>query len=188
MACDIKYDNIIFSIYKKSRFNNDEVYVFIGIVEEKLKKIFNKLERRETIVKEDVLLLKDKYPYEFMDWINFVKNKIKIKFIDNKIRIDETISEIRKKIFVFMSDFDKKEFIIPENQELWMIQEKTGIYEIIGYNYENIETKDKEIIKPHVYENFNFKNIYYFDKNKYKKITAENNILIYDLINDLKLI
>ena len=187
MACDIKYDNIIFSVYKKSRFNNNEVYVFIGVVEEKIKKIFDKLEKRETIIKDDILLLKDKYPHEFMDWINFVKSKIKIKFINNKIHIDETISEIRKKIFVFISDFDKKDFITPENQEIWMEKEKTGVHEIIGYNYENIETKDKELTKPHVYENFNFKNNYYFDKNKYKKITAENNILIYDLINELKL-
>jgi len=186
MACDIKYDNIIFSVYKKSRINN-EVYVFIGNVEEKTKKIFNKLEKRETIVKEDILHLKNKYPNEFMSWIDVVKNKIKIKFIYNKIYIDETISEIRKKIFVFMSDFDNKDFIIPENQEIWMIQKKTGKNEIIGYNYENIETKDKELFEPHVYENFNFKNDYYFDKNKYKKITTENNVLIYDLMNELNL-
>ena len=149
MACDIKYDNIIFSVYKKSRFNNNEVYVFVGNVEEKVKKIFNKLEKRETIVKEDLLLLKELYPIEFMDWINVVKSKIKINFINNKIHIDETISEIRKKIFVFMSDFDKKEFITPENQEIWMEKEKTGIYEIIGYNYENIETKVIEYEAPY---------------------------------------
>ena len=33
MSCDIKYDNIIFSVQKISRFNNTENYVFIGTVE-----------------------------------------------------------------------------------------------------------------------------------------------------------
>jgi hypothetical protein len=184
MSCNIEYEKFIFSIHKKSRFNNDKYYVFIGIVENNIKKILNKLENRENILKEDLILLKNKYPNDFMSWINIVKEKIKIKFINNTIRIDDTINEIRNKIFVYLSDIENKSYILPKNQELWM-KKKNNSYEIIGYYYENIQKKDKENINPHIFDKFDLKeNKLFLDTNKLKKNTSENNIIIYDLIEE----
>ena len=134
MSCNVKYDDIIFAIYKKSRIGKDEYNVFIGKVDEKIDIILKKLEKRANIAKEEVLVLKLAYPQYFIEWINIVKNKIKIKFINIKINIDDTISEIRKKVFVYMSNNEEKEYILPENQEFWLEKEnKTN--EIIGYYY-----------------------------------------------------
>ena len=187
MSCDIKYDNIIFSVQKKSRFNNTENYVFIGTVNKVLYNILLKLENRKGISAEEVKLLKETYPNDYTDWIKIVKNKIKIKFIQNKIHIDDSISEIRKKIFVYLSNFEEKIFILPENQELWL-ETNNGKSEIIGYYYENNKTKEKDISIPHLIDNikFNKNNITTFDASNFKKNTSENNMLIYDLQEDNK--
>lgn len=185
MSCDIKYDNIIFSVQKKSRFNNTENYVFIGTVDSIIYNILLKLENRKGINKEEVLLLKKTYPNDYNDWINIVKDKIKIKFIQNKIHIDDSINEIRKKIFIFLSNLEEKIFILPENQEL-SLKTNNGKSEIIGYCYENIKTKEKDISIPHILENVKFNNINHFDSSHFKKNTSENNLLIYDLLDNSK--
>ncbi len=191
MSCNLSYDNIIFAVYKKSRFKNDTYNVFVGIVNPKIKNVLNKLEKRENIVKEDVKLLKDNYPKDYMDWVNVVKNKIKIRFIDCKIQIDDTLNDIRKKIFVYLSDFDNKDFILPENQQLWMQRESNSADEIIGYYYENTETKTKENISPSINITLNKDTIANetdaFDISYLKKNTSENNLVVYDLIEELHL-
>jgi hypothetical protein len=182
MACNIHYEKIIFSIFKKSRINN-EYYVFIGDVEENIRKILNKLENRQNIYKEEVSVLKNKYPNDVMNWVKIVKDKIKIYFLPYQIQIDDTISDIRKKIFIYLSNPEKKNYILPENQELWL--EKTdGSYEIIGYYYENDKTKEKENFIPHIYEKFNEKNNEKINIHNFKKNTSENNLVIMDILED----
>ena len=189
MACDIPYDNVIFSVHKMSRYNNAINYVFIGIIEPKILEILKKFEDRKKITGDEIKILKEKYSNDDINnWINIVKNKIKIKFIQEKIQIDDTISDIRKKIFIYLSDIENKKYILQENQELWL-EKKTGNYEIIGYFYENIKTKEKLKIKPQIYEDpidkTNFKN-YSFNTKDLKKNTSENNMLIYDLLVNFK--
>ena len=82
MSCDIKYNDIIFSIQKKSRFNDTKHYVFIGLNEKNLTDIFEKLEKRQSITKEEVVLLKKIYPNDYLEWIGIVKKNISIK-VDN---------------------------------------------------------------------------------------------------------
>lgn len=164
-------------------------YVFIGEIEEKIKDILKKFEERKKISSEEIKLLKENYNSEDINnWINIVKNKIKIKFLKEKIQLDDTISDIRKKIFVYLSEVENKKYILQENQELWL-ENKKGGYEIIGYFYENIKTKEKYNIKPQIYEDTldktNLKN-YYFDTKDLKKNTSENNMLIYDFIGNYK--
>ena len=108
MSCDIKYEKIIFSIQKISRFNDTVNYVFIGITEDPIKSILNKLENRENILKDEVLLLKKKYPNDFNNWIKLIKDKIKIKFLPVKIHMDDSINQIREKIYIYISDIDNK--------------------------------------------------------------------------------
>ena len=180
MSCNIKYEELIFSVYKMSRFNDNEYYVFTGIVDPLLANIFKKLENRNSILKDEVLLLRKNYKDYYEDWVNIVKKKIKIKFIPAKIEIDDSINEIRKKIFIYLST--DKNYILPENQELWL-EKNDGTMEIIGYYYDNVKTKEKEFTLPHIYEKMDTT----FDYRNTRKNTSENNMLIYDLLeNDFK--
>ena len=178
MSCDIKYDHLIFSVMKMSR-TNKEYYVFTGSVDNEMRNIFDKLENRKNIAKEEVILLKKNYSDYYTDWIKIVKEKIKIKFLPYKIYIDDSIEAIRKKIFVFMSDPEKKEYILPQNQELWL-EKDDGSMEVIGYYYEDEETKEKKFTTPDIYENYAVNES--FNEKHYKKNTSENNMLIIDLL------
>jgi len=175
MSCDVKYDNIIFSVHKVSRFNINEYYVFIGDTDNNINNTLKKLEKRENLNKEDVKILRENYFDYYNEWINIVKNKIKIIFIPNRIQIDDSIGEIRKKIFIFLSNFEEELFILPENQELWL-EKNNGTKQIIGYYYENI------IINPHILDSY--KNYDKFDFVNNKKNTSENRSLIYDFFNN----
>ena len=186
MSCNVKYIDLIFTIEKISRFKIKEYYVFIGTLDNDMLNVLQKLEKREkgmVITKDDQLLLKKNYSKYYLNWINIIKNKHKIKFIQNKIHIDDTISEIRKKIFVFMSDEENKKFILPENQELWL-EKEDKTFEIIGYYYENNINEQKEFTIPHINEEFKASkdNNYVFNDKNLKKKTDENNMLIYDLL------
>jgi hypothetical protein len=185
MSCDIKYDDIIFAVQKKSRFNNTKHYVFIGTTENIITVILNKLEKRQSITKDEVVLLKQNYPNDYLEWINIVKKNIVINFIPHKIQIDDSISDIREKIFIYLSDETKQKYILPQNQELWLYNNDTKKEEIIGYYYEDIKTKDKKFSIPHLsdYDKFDKNNIKPLNFTIIKKNISENNILIYDLIN-----
>jgi hypothetical protein len=185
MSCDVKYENIIFIIQKISRIAKNEYYVFVGNHNENINNIFKKLEKRENISSDEVRTLKNNFPNDYKNWIDLIKKKYKVQFIPNKIHIDDSISEIRKKIFVYLSNPETKEYIIPENQELWIEQENKKL-NLLGYYYEN-DKNDRIDIKPHILNEFVYQNILN-DNFSYieKKInTSENNWLIYDII-DLK--
>jgi hypothetical protein len=183
MACNIPYDKIIFSIQKMSRLGKGKHYVFIGKVIDEIYEILKKFENKKNINKDEVKQLNNIYTKEYVNrWIDIVKNNIKIKFIQEKIQIDDTISDIRKKIFVYLSD---ENYILQENQELWLENEDEK--EIIGYFYENLKTKEKYNIKPNIYEdiNTNFNNKIFNDEDL-KKNTSENNMVIIDLISKFR--
>jgi hypothetical protein len=179
-------NNIIFSIEKLS-MDNIVHYVFIGNVEEKIKNILSKLENRKTILKEEVSLLRDSFRENYKNWIDIVvRDRKKIVFILNKIQIDDTLNEIRRKIYIYISDYEKKEFILPENQLLWVINEKEE-KEIIGYNYENSTIKEKINLIPNVFAKISESNISKYQNilsdNNNKINTSENNMVIIDLKN-----
>ena len=176
MSCDIKYDKIIFTVQKVSRFgpNTFENYVFIGITDDIMLGILNKIENRLNIKREEVLLLKQRYPNYYLEWIEIVKKKMKIKFIPALIQIDDSINDIRKKIFVFLSDPETKTYILPENQELWL-KKKDGSFKILGYHYLGFN------INPHI--NDDYKSYEKLMKDAVKDI-SENNMVIYDILNE----
>ena len=196
MTCNIEYYTPIFSVEKTDRQKNREYYVFIGTVSEEINNIIHKIENRKNIKTEEVRILKNNYPNEFYNWIKVAKEdkNIKIKFIKNKINIDDTIREIKNKIFIFLSDLENRKFIIPENQELWV--NYNGKPEIIGYYYENnsekskIKNNYKLFTKPHLFENFSqsllsSKNL---NSTDIKINTSENTLILIDLINDFSAI
>ena len=178
MSCSIQSENIIFNIEKISR-EKKIVYIFIGVVEEDIKKLLNKIENKESITnKTELNKLKKLYKNELTSWIKYIKEKIDIKFIYNNIKINDSLSVIRKKIFYYCSYGNN--YFLPENQELWVINKKKQ-KEIVGFYYENSQRK-KIDMKPLVYESVNIDNNFKL-KSKYILNNSENNILINDLLD-----
>ena len=103
MSCNIHVDEYIFSIEKVSKLKKSTIhYVFVGDYDNTFEIIFKKFENRENIPSNDIKLLKTKYKDDYKKWITIVQeNKKKIKFIKSTIRIDDSINEIKRKIFVF---------------------------------------------------------------------------------------
>ena len=124
------------------------------------------------------------YPNNYAKWIDFALKKRKIKFIYEKIFLDDNISDIRKKIFVYLSDFSKNDFILPENQELWL-EDNDGKKEVIGFYYEN-KNGEKILFKPSVFvtpeEDKNFR-----VGSNFRVNTSENSFLIKDLYDSLNI-
>ena len=185
MACNIYYENLFFCVQKISNFNIKEYYVFIGDIDINIKNILTKIEDRKDIKKEEVIILKNNYKDYYLDWIEITRKKYKIKFIANRIHIDDTISNIREKIFVYLSDEKTKSFILPQNQELFL-EKKDGSMELIGYYYEDKDTHEKIFKEPHINNKGNLielkKNLIKNIKKNIKKNTSENSMLIYDLL------
>ena len=95
------------------------------------------------------------------------------------IEINDSVSNIRKKIFYYLSDPSKKQYILPENQELW-VKNRENKNEIIGFYYQDLN-QEKIDLKPSVNENPK-KDERFKSKLNFKINNSENNILIYDLI------
>ena len=141
MSCSLQVKNLIFNIEKISSIKKD-VYIFIGDIDESLKKILTKIEKKESIKdKNELNKLKLNFKNELPKWLSYIKNKVDIKFIYNLIRVNDNIGLIRKKIFYYCSNSSKNEYILPENQELWVLNENNQ-FEIIGFYYEDLYKKN----------------------------------------------
>lgn len=189
MSCNVYFEKLIFSVMVVSRFEpTRKLYVFSGTVTKEISDVFSKLEKRKPIAKEDQKILKDNYANYYTKWIDLIKKSIPIKFINHKIQMDDNLNDIRKKIFVYLSEDNK--YLLPKNQELWF-EKKDNTYEVIGYNYTDNITKQKIKLVPHIYKKIDKINdvelLLKEDENFFttcKKNTAENNMLIYDLLTD----
>lgn len=176
MTCMIHSKNLYFTLNKVSR-NEQIAYIFIGNIKPSIKDKLEILEKGKNIKLDKSL---DEYKEYIKTWNEFIKKNVKIKFIYDLIEINDSIGNIRKKIFYYCSNPNKNNFILPENQELW-VKNKNNENEIIGFYYENMNNdkiKMKPLVNEKKKENMNIK------KNiKYKINNSENNILINDLID-----
>jgi len=175
MSINLKneYDDIIYSIEKVSPNPNNKErthYVFIGEIEDNIYELLKKIENLQSITGTDAKILRNKFQKYINKWAKIASQKkiYKIRFIKNKIQIDDSISNIRKKIFVFISDYEEKEFILPENQQLW-VEKSYGKEEIIGYYYENVMTNEKYDLLPSIFKEKKVK-----INNESKKIQINN--------------
>ena len=181
MSCELKINPLYMTIEKVSRTYN-YAYIFVGNVNNSIKSILKKIEKKEKINNSDQNTLEQHFGVIYKNWLKYYdKKNLDIIFIYELIEINDSIGLIKKKIFYYLSNPSQKIYILPENQELW-VKNENNEDEIIGVCY--LQSKDKKIImKPSVKvkpsENKNF------DKNKYKLNNSENNILIYDLIDYL---
>ena len=167
MLCNLFYETPIYSIEKVSRKETIS-YIFIGKVKKEVREILDLFEKKKSITKDKLSILKKEYPNDLKSWIETVKSKTKMKFLEERIWTDDSIQEIRQKIFIYLSDPSNNKYILPENQELWIQSDKTT--DVIGYYYQSSITEERIPILPHLIDELRNNN------------TVPNNILQYYLI------
>ena len=150
------YENEIFKIVRVDRLKKKFItYVFIGNQEKNIKSILFNLEETGKISDKDDSILKEHFKHNYN---NIIKHKTKdIKYIYNGIYVDDTINNIRKKIFSFLST--EKDLLIEQNQELW-VKLENGNLKILGPIWTKISQQpsilQKEIVPD--YKSFVSKN------------------------------
>ena len=130
------YQNEIFKIVRVNRLKKNATYIFVGNQEKEIKIILTYLENGEKIMEKDDSILKTHFKSNYQ---YIVKNRTKnIKFIYHGIYVDDTIQNIRKKIFCFLST--DKEILPEKNQELW-VQMNNKTFQILGPTWTNISSE-----------------------------------------------
>ena len=109
--------------------NSQKKYIFTGKVDEKLRIVFNKIEKRYELTSKEEGLVKKKFGKQYRKNLNFSSP---VKFIDDFIYTDDTIHTIRNKAFVHISRFEN--YLIPENLHLYL-QTNEGGNIILGDSY-----------------------------------------------------
>ena len=173
----ISYQSIDKSIKKK-------IYYFVGDIKKEIKTILKKIEERKSLTNTEKNKIKKEYPNDYSKILSYSKLKDNIVFIDDLINLDDTVIDIKKKIFYYLSDIKDGEYLNTNNQLLWL---EDNI--ILGYNYNN-DNKGKGIIpslitKIKVDYNFIEKD---GDKIKRDDIISNNNIMIYDILDNNNLL
>ena len=185
MLCNLFYETPIYSIEKVSRKETIS-YIFIGKVKKEVREILDLFEKKKSITKDKLSILKKEYPNDLKSWIETVKSKTKMKFLEERIWTDDSIQEIRQKIFIYLSDPSNNKYILPENQELWIQSDKTT--DVIGYYYQSSITEERIPILPHLIDELRNNNTVPNNilQTDIKVNTSTNTMLIKDLLNELK--
>jgi len=143
------YENEIFKIVRVNRLKKNLItYIFVGNQDKEIKTILTHLENGEILSDKDHSILKTyfKSNYQYL-----LKHKTKIiKFIYHGIYVDDTIQNIRKKIFVFLST--EKDILPEQNQELW-VKMKNNYFWILGPTWTNIPI-EPSILQPSILPDF----------------------------------
>jgi hypothetical protein len=174
------YENEIFKIVRVNRLKKNVTYIFVGNQEKEIKEILFHLENGEKINEKDHSILKAHFKSNYQYIIN---NRTKnIKFIYHGIYVDDTIQNIRKKIFVFLST--EKDILPEKNQELW-VQMTNKKFQILGPTWINI-TVEPSILQQNITQDLNLlfkKDRIRFEKDQLKNI---NDQTLFDATDGLK--
>jgi len=164
MFCNLKIVNPYFSVILKDRKDNKR-FVFVGT--EYKNEILKKIENKKIITISDKKKFIKKFGSNY-DWLTY---KGDIKFIKYYINVDDTIQNLKTKIFVLLNEYIN---IIapPVNQQLYLRSGK-----IIGNQFKDIEsiTKNKFKIDKEFVDDDGFKKI--------KEILNKSSNLIMDEID-----
>lgn len=181
MICNLKVDMPLFVVENINRNGDNKRYWFVDNQEDETIKILSTMEQTKKI---DKIKLKSILPSIYNDIIKDFNNNKVVKFIYDKIRIDDSINDIKKKIFVYCSEPDTNYFIEPKNQMLWININDVNKYKILGYSYNNYK-----ITKPFIYEERKIDSTFIdlYNTNKLEINTSENYIVLYDIFKQLEL-
>ena len=143
------FENEIFKIVRVNRLKKNLItYIFVGSQDKEIKTILTHLENGENLSDKDHSILKVHFKTQYQ---LLVKHKTKIiKFIYHGIYIDDTIQNIRRKIFVFLST--EKDILPEKNQELW-VKMAGKYFWILGPTWTNIPI-EPSILQPAILPDF----------------------------------
>jgi hypothetical protein len=153
MSCFLHSIQPIFMIKNVSKTSKtNDIYIFVGPQPDNVKEKLEILSKEKKISKEVISFLKHTFGKDtFTTWIDFRTSKSNIHFIYHYIRLDDSIREIKKKIFIYCSKVNqnKPQYLYPKYQELW-IKNKKNQSKIIGTYYYQTENEEKIITLPHL--------------------------------------
>jgi hypothetical protein len=190
-------NTVIFPYFTISRVFRDKIsihYVFVGL--EMLKNttlipLFKSMSDGIVPQKNDIKILKNMFgDYNVDLWISSINLKESIFFINDRIWTDDTIFQIKTKIFTYLSNV-KGDFIIQSHQELWMNIENKKI--ILGTMYEKeIELQILELLMfepaittlPKIDNSFLTTND---ERTSDFRVVKEEYMLLHDIINRINL-
>ena len=166
MTCNIKLDNTYFEIKYLSRLDSKKKssYFFVGEQSKSIENILIKLKKNEKIDKKEIDTLKEIFGEKnIKKW----SKKSDIHFIYDLIHLDDTVKDIKNKIFYYLN-------LLPINIQLWT-KLNSDKYQFLG-NYFDIPD-----LIPSIYNKLKVDKE--FNPNDYILIN-NNHILISDIIED----
>lgn len=189
--CDEPVIYPYFTVSHVYRDNSPIHYAFIGInMLEKHKLLFNSMSNGNIPDKSNIKILKETFGEYSTDlWVSIIEAREPILFINDRIWTDDTIFEIKTKLFIYLSK-PKDKFILQPYQQLWMkINNKLNILglsfekeylnlnktELINYGpaIDSIPSIDTEFVSE---DDEKLSNI---------MVVKEENMLLFDTINRL---
>ncbi len=202
MACNISVHKPIFTVNWVTRESKTSrnYYIFIGIQDKDTMGILHKMVNEKKIKPSDKVKLQNRFGKVFEHWFESFKRGIKLHFIEDYIKMDDSLFEVRKKLFVYLSDPKSQKYLLPPNQELWF-EDKNHKKHLMGYQYYDKNTNEKINFQPHLDSKFeidehllntlsrtytnmeNESNI----KKEYKLDTTENHLLMYDILENVEI-
>ena len=106
MACNISVHKPIFTVNWVTRESKTSrnYYIFIGIQDKDTMGILHKMVNEKKIKPSDKVKLQNRFGKVFEHWFESFKRGIKLHFIEDYIKMDDSLFEVRKKLFVYLSD------------------------------------------------------------------------------------
>ena len=190
--CDLYFEDPIFYVEYVSKFNKSKnmIYIFVGVVEDKIESILRKLENpRETVKSDELNILKNKYKNDFSYWKELRTNKVTFKFVNSYIMYDDSLNEFKRKIFVYCSNENDETYLLPQNMELWVVDNLNNPH-MLGYKYKNMIPHIDEEVKVgkeyiyNMYTDMVGEEMVDVEKNNNKRMieSSDNYTLLYDLL------
>ena len=134
----------------------------------------------------DIKKIKKEFTNDYTNILKYYKSKFIVKFIYDRINYNDNIVNIKKKLFVYLSDVNNNIYFNTNNQ-LLVVDEENINNKILGYYYNNYKIDVNNINKKiEIDENFYDSEI---DMKIDRSDIIDNNDLTYGyLYNKLKLI
>ena len=154
-----------------------KIFYFIGTVDDKLNILLKKIEKKTKLTESEKSLLKSQFKNDYKKILYYHNSKSDLYFINDKIYLDDTVINIKNKIFYYVSQITRKtnEYLNINNQLTWL-----GKKIILGYNYSESPIIPKKITKIKIDNKF-------IDKSGERKLRTDlitnNDLILKDIIN-----
>ncbi len=209
--CQVAYIRPVFMVEKLSRFSNapgytNYVFVFVGEQEREMReKIEGKYWKNDKKKSSNYKEIVRRFGEDLIKkWNKLSDKKKELVFIYNWIMLNDNLNTLKKKIFLYCSNPEKKQYMIPQNQELWIqVKDEKSKYKMLGYKFIDKNSGLTLDVKPHIYDNIEIDNDFLMQneimqmnnnevnnsqkdllKKDYRIEADENYYLLYDLFDN----